>query len=237
MTINPLTQKTPTTNFVRLPDPPEPEDMNNNIFLHIPGNTHHLVQHFGNEATTIVTGEAYISQVPTSSRLGLFHPDLLIAFNVNPKASKDRNGYVIAEQGKPPDFVMEIVSPSTGRRDATIKRDGYAALGIPEYWRFDDSGGQHHGASLAGDRLINGVYQPIPIKRLDAETFQGYSAILDLHLRWEQGRLGWYDPATGRHIIRFSDEREARQEAETRAARAEARVREIEAEIQRRQQT
>ncbi len=131
------------------------------------------------------------------------------------------NGYIIEEQGKPPDFVLEIASRTTGRWDITEKRDGYAALGIPEYWRFDDSGGRHHGAPLAGDRLVDGVYQPIPIERIDDRTHQGYSEALDLYLRWEDGKLGWYDPAAGRHITRFRDERdranaeqEARQEAE-----------------------
>ncbi len=228
MTTKRAVQASQATGYVRLPDPPEPEDMNNYIFLHAPGNTHHLAEHLGNKDTTIIIGDAYISREPTSSRYGLFHPDLLIAFNVNPAASSDRNGYVISEQGKPPDFVMEIASPSTGRRDVTIKREGYAALGIPEYWRFDDSGGRRHGAPLAGDRLVNGVYQPILIERIDARTHQGYSAVLDLHLRWEDGRLGWYDPA-GRHIVRFRDERE-------RADRAEARVRELAAELQRRRQ-
>jgi Uma2 family endonuclease len=215
--------------FVRLPDPPEPEDMNNYNFLHFPGNTHHLAMHLGNLDTTIMIGDAYISREPTSYRKGLFHPDMLIAFNVNPAASQDRNGYVISEQGNPPDFVMEIASPSTGRWDVTLKRAGYAALGIPEYWRFDDSGGRHHGAPLAGDRLEGGVYRPILIERIDDQIHQGYSAVLNLHLRWEQGRLGWYDPDTGRHIPTFSDERE-------RADRAEARVRELEAELRRRGQ-
>ena len=58
-------------------------------------------------------------------------PDLLIAFNVHPEAYRNNNGYIISEQGKPPDFVMEIPSRSTGREDATRKRDDYAALGIP----------------------------------------------------------------------------------------------------------
>ena len=221
MTTNPAAQAAHGTDFVRLPDPPEPEDMNNFKYLHAPGNSQHLAEHFGHQDTTIITGEAYISRVPTSSRQGLFYPDLLIAFNVDPEGGSDRNGYIIGEQGKPPDFVLEIASARTGRRDVTVKREGYAALGIPEYWRFDDSGGRHHGAPLAGDRLVDGVYQPIPIERIDDRTHQGYSAVLDLHLRWEDGRLGWYDPATGRHITRFRDERdranaeqEARQEAE-----------------------
>ncbi len=263
MTTKPTVQASHTAGYVRLPDPPEPEDMNNYLFLHSPGNSHYLALHLGNEDTTTILGDSYISRAPTSSREGLFHPDLLIAFNVNPAASQDRNGYVIEEQGKPPDFVMEIASPSTGRRDVTVKRGGYAALGIPEYWRFDDSGGRHHGAPLAGDRLVDGAYQPIPIERIDDRTHQGYSAVLDLYLRWEDGKLGWYDPATGRHIPRFSDERdradaeqeariqadaraanerEARIEADARAAneregrvQAEARVRELEAELRRRQ--
>ena len=208
-----------------------------------------MVQHFDNADTTLITGDAYISRAPTSSSQGLFDPDLLIAFNVDPTASLERNGYVIQEQGKPPDFVLEIASAATGRRDVTEKREGYAALGIPEYWRFDDSGGQHHGAPLAGDRLVDGVYQPIPIEQIDHRTHQGYSAVLDLYLRWEDGQLGWYDPSTRRHITRFKDLRAARLEAEARASteqahanteqtasqEAEARLRELEAELQRRQ--
>ena len=237
MTINPAAKKGRSTRYVRLPDAPEPEDMNNYLFLHSPGNSHYLALHLGNEDTTYMMGDVYIAPEPTSSRAGLFHPDLLIAFNVDPATARERNGYVISEQGKPPDFVLEIGSRRTGRRDITVKREGYAALGIPEYWRFDDSGGRYHGAPLAGDRLVDGAYQPIPIERIDDRTHQGYSAVLNLHLRWEDGKLGWYDPATGRHISRFRDERDrADGEREARLA-AEAHVRELEAELRRRRQS
>ena len=79
------------------------------------------------------------------------------------------------------------------------KRDDYAALGILEYWRFDKTG-EHYSTRLAGDRLVDGAYQPIPIDELDDGSLQGYSAALNLNLRWEQGRLGWYDRDTGQHI-------------------------------------
>ena len=69
---------------------------------------------------------------------GLRYPDLLIAFDVNPELYRRRRAYVIEDQGKPPDFVMEVASPSTRRVDSTTKRIDYAALGIPEYWRFDE---------------------------------------------------------------------------------------------------
>ncbi len=236
MTTNPSAKAAPAAGYIVLPDAPKPEDMNNFLFLHSPGNSHFLALHFGNPDTTIMFGDVYIASEPTSSQRGLFAPDLFIAFNVDPTAARERNGYVISEQGKPPDFVLEIGSRYTGRRDVTVKREGYAALGIPEYWRFDDSGGRYHGAPLAGDRLVNGVYQPIPIEQLDAGTYQGYSAALDLFLRWEDGQLGWYDPATGRHIPRFSDERERADTERARADQAEARVRELEAELRRREQ-
>ncbi len=224
----------PTGSFVRLPDPPEPEDMNNHLYLNSQGNSLHLARHLGNEDTTLIIAGVYISREPTGSRLGLFEPDLIIAFDVDPAACVARNGYVISEQGKPPDFVLEIGSRSTGRRDVTVKREGYAGLGIPEYWRFDPSGAEYHGAPLAGDRLDGEAYQPIPVERMDDRTFQGYSTVLDLNVRWEDGQLGWYDPATGRHIVRFDDERERADAEHAARMAAEARVRELESELERR---
>ena len=122
---------------------------------------------------------------------------------------------------------MEIASPSTGRIDATTKRNDYAGLGIPEYWRFDETG-ESHGARLAGDRLVDGQYQSIEIDELAEDVLQGFSEVLNLYLRWERGELVWHDPATGERIATFEDERAARIAAETRADQAEARVRELE---------
>ena len=137
---------------------------------------------------------------------GLRRPDLFIAFNVDKAAYIESNGYIISEQGKPPDFVLEVASPSTAQIDTGPKRQEYAALGIPEYWRFDETG-EYHGARLAGDRLVNGEYQPIAIEQVGevGEVWQGYSAVLNLNLRWDRGQLGWHDPATGLHIVTYED--------------------------------
>ena len=83
------------------------------------------------------------------------------AFGVNPDAIVARNGYVISEVGQPPDFVLEVASRSTGQRDYTVKRAGYAGFGVREYWRFDHTGGRYHDAPLAGDRLVDGEYEPL----------------------------------------------------------------------------
>ena len=211
------------------PDPPEhPEDkMTSFDHLTINGNAHYLALHLGNPDTTLVAGDRYLALASTRNMAGIRYPDLLVAFGVDPEAYRRRNAYVISDQGKPPDLVMEIASPSTGRIDATTKRNDYAGLGIPEYWRFDETG-ESHGARLAGDRLVDGQYQSIEIDELAEDVLQGFSEVLNLSLRWERGELVWHDPATGERIATFEDERAARIAAETRADQAEARVRELE---------
>ena len=90
-----------------------------------------------------------------------------------------------------------------------------------------------HGAQLAGDRLVDNVYVPVTIEELPGGVMEGYSAVLNLHLRWEQGQLAWYDPATGNPILTHEDQH-GRADAEREArVRAEARVQELEAELRR----
>ena len=226
------TKPTKATTIPPLPDPPqrEPEDMTSFKHLHLKGNSHHLARYLGNPETTLVQAERFIAERPRGRRRV---PDLMVAFDVNPQAYEENNGYYISVQGKPPDLVLEIASPSTGKMDTTQKRRDYAAMGIPEYWRFDETG-DHHKTRLAGDRLVNGEYRPIELETLEDGSLQGHSQVLNLDLRWEKGQLGWYDPATGRHIPTFDEEREGRlQEREGRLT-AEARVRELEAELARR---
>ena len=70
---------------------------------------------------------------------------------------------MIGEVGKPPEFVLEVASRSTGTRDYMEKRQGYAGYGVGEYWRFDGTGGRYHDAALSGDVLVEGEYRPVPI--------------------------------------------------------------------------
>ncbi len=236
------TAKPKTRTPFRLPDPPEkhPDDkMTSSKHLSETGQHHHLAQHLGNPDTTLVTADRYVVVRPTRNMAGSHYPDLLVAFDVDPALYEANNGYIISEQGKPPDFVLEIASRHTGHIDIGEKRDAYAAIRIGEYWRFDETG-QYHGARLAGDRLVGDQYEAIPIDELSAEALQGYSDALNLHLRWERGTLGLYNPATGLHIATFTSERlradqeQARADRE-RAARlqAEAQVRALQEQLHR----
>ena len=216
-----------TTGF-RLPDPPErePDEMTSIKHLFMTGSAHHLVRHLGSPETTLVSAELYITEVPHPGQGGRRRrPDLFVAFDVDPELYYRSNGYVISEQGKPPDFVMEVASESTAARDLGVKRDDYAVFGIPEYWRFDETG-EYYGERLAGERLVDGVYEPIGIEQLAGDILQGRSDVLGLDIRWHGGRLEWYDPETSRHIATFDDERD-------RADAAEARTRELEEELRR----
>ena len=227
----------------RLPDPPErePDDMTSAEHLSETGLHHHLKQFLGNPETTIVSREKYITAKPGAE---MQEPDLLVAFHVDPLAYRETNGYVISEQGKPPDLVLEIASPVTGHIDVGDKREFYQGLLIPEYWRFDATG-EFHGTKLAGDRLVDGRYEPIGIAELAGGVLQGHSQVLNLDWQWQDGQLGCYNPATIRHIATFESERaradaaEARADsehaariaAEARAVAAEARIRELEARV------
>ena len=218
----------------RLPDPPkrEPDEMTSYDHLHKLGNAHYLAVHLGNPDITLVEADRWIVPSPEFNRARARRPDLLIAFGVSPADYRASNGYIVSEQGKPPDFVLEVASESTAEADVGAKRDYYAELGIPEYWRFDETG-EFHGTRLAGDRLVNGQYQPMLIEELPDGVLQGYSAALNLNLRWDNGQLVWRDPATGRRIVTLEDTLVRADTAETRADQAEARIQQLEAELDR----
>ena len=218
----------------RLPDPPkrEPDEMTSYDHLYKPGNAYLLIEHFGKPDTTLVEADRWIVPSPEFNKARARRPDLLIAFGVSPADYRASNGYIVSEQGKPPDFVLEVASESTAEADVGAKRDYYAELGIPEYWRFDETG-EHHGKRLAGDRLVNGQYQPMLIEELPDGVLQGYSAALNLNLRWDNGQLVWRDPATGRRIVTLEDALVRADTAETRADQAEARIQQLEAELDR----
>ena len=216
----------------RLPEPPErhPDEMTSYKFVHTIGNSMHVARYLGKPETTIVGAELFI--VAHRGYRPRRVPDLLIALDADQDLYDEQNGYIISDQGKPPDFVLEVASPSTAKIDTIDKRREYAELGIPEYWRFDHTG-ELHGARLAGDRLVDQRYEPIQLEELSPDVVQGRSDVLNLILRWDNGDLHWIDPATNTHIPTFDAEREGRlAEREGRLA-AEAQVRALQDELRR----
>ncbi len=74
---------------------------------------------------------------------------------------------------------------------------------------------------------MEGRYEPINIEEVKDGILQGYSAVLNLLIRRDNGQLRWHDPGVRQEIPTFEGER-------SRADAAEARVQELEAELTRR---
>ena len=138
-----------------------------------------------------------------------------------------RSSYLVWKEGKPPDWVLEVASPSTAANDLDFKRRAYAAMGVPEYWLFDPKGdvfppGQ---PQLQGLALSDGGYVRLAPRRADGVTMIR-SGVLGLDLRAEGEFIRMRDPATREDILHQSElkalaERETarRKDAEARAER------------------
>jgi Uma2 family endonuclease len=112
-------------------------------------------------------------------------PDFFAVLGV-PKA--ERKSWVIWEEGKAPDVVIELLSDSTAAYDKTLKKQIYQdQMRVSEYYWFDP----FRPDDLAGFILQQGVYQPIaptPHALTPHSTFQSIlvSPALGLSLvRWE----------------------------------------------------
>ncbi|CAD0229143.1 Uma2 family endonuclease [Planktothrix agardhii] len=82
-------------------------------------------------------------------------PDFFAVLGV-PK--KERKSWVVWEEGKAPDVIIELLSQSTAQEDKTNKKIIYQnQVRVPEYFWFDP----FKPDDLAGFILINGSYQPI----------------------------------------------------------------------------
>ena len=188
--------------------------MQNFLHLYEPGYAITLRRHLAAGPTPVFVGSEFPLARSHAQRGGLLIPDLLIAFDVDREAIIAQRGYDILERGKAPDCVLEVASIYTARNDEIGKRAGYEAYGVTEYWRFDPTGGRRYRTGLAGDRLVNGAYQPIDIIRIDADRYWGYSPALNLNLCWEHGELWWHDPVGNRYLARHEDEINGRMAAE-----------------------
>ena len=208
----------------QVPDPPPKEpDMQQDISIF---DFRSMLQaHLGHRDDVLIAGGGYLRNDPRSEQ-ERFVPDCVVAFGVDPNSIVSRNGYVIEHAGKPPDFVLEVASLSTGRRDYTVKREGYAGYGVREYWRFDHTGGRYHDAALAGDVLTGEEYAPLPVNRDPDGLIWGHSEVLGLDLCWDDGTLRLRDPSTGQFL---PNPRELRSELDA----SQARVAELEAELRR----
>ena len=109
-------------------------------------------------------------------------PDYYRSRNAPVARIRDDTGYNLSEIGKAPEFVLEVASRSTYRRDLYEKPDIYARIGVSELWMFDPTGGELYGQALMGFRLVDGEYEAVEIVENQHGLPSGYSEELGLRL-------------------------------------------------------
>ena len=162
-------------------------------------------------------------------------PDVLVAFGIG---TDNRSSYLVWEEGKPPDWVLEVASPSTQENDRGSKRQRYAALGVPEYWLFDPKGDAYPSGTprLQGLGLVDGTYRPLKSRLAPGEPMVRRlirSKMLRLDVYADGALLRFRDPATGRDIRHPPEVAVAAERAEARAKREAAQRKTAEARAER----
>ena len=193
-----------------------------------------LRTHFKDVPGAHVNGNTFIYYVEGDPSRSV-SPDCYAVFGLSGAAQESlslevNNTYLLWEVGKPPDFVLEIASPSTGRVDTGRKRDLYAELGVVEYWRYDGTGGDFYGEALVGERLVDGKYARFELRYEENGSVWSHSEVLNLDLWWVEGELRFWDPVGERWLLSHEEEKARADSAEERAARLEAELRRLRGE-------
>ena len=153
-------------------------------------------------------------------------PDVFVTLGLS---NRERKSWVVWEEGKGLDVVIELLSESTADEDKTTKKDIYQdQLKVKEYFWFDP----YNPGDWKGFRLSRNVYKEIAFQNksfickqlgLKLVCWRGvYKHIDTVWLRWAM---------LDGELLLLPDEAEAqRAEAETRRAEAEAQRAEAEAQ-------
>ncbi|MBK9264762.1 MAG: Uma2 family endonuclease [Polyangiaceae bacterium] len=127
-----------------------------------------------------------------------FTPDVLAVLDVEEPADDQRMAWVVQDEGKGLDWVLEVLWAGDRKKDLVENVERYATLGIPEYFIYDQK-----QQRLLGYRLSPELkrYQPIlPQSGLYRSSVLGIDlAIVEGSLRFYQGAAELYDTA---HLIR-----------------------------------
>jgi len=176
---------------------------------------HMLRMWYEHESQVFIAGNMLLYYVP-GDRLKHLSPDVFVVHGVPKHTNPERRRYLVWEEGKAPDLVIELTSESTREEDIDDKMAIYRdPLGVKEYFLFDPYE-EYMEPPLQGYRLIEGQYQAIaPVEgRLPSE-------VLGLHLEAQGGFLRLYDPAARQWLPTPPEEHQRRLQAEMERQRAE----------------
>lgn len=117
-----------------------------------------------------------------------FDPDLIVVLDVpQPDPDEDeRMAWVVAEEGKGPDFILEVLHKGSRDKDLGRNVTEYARLGIREYFVYDRLHFKLYGYRLARS---GGAYLPLRprLGRLTSEVLGLDLALVERKLRFFSG--------------------------------------------------
>lgn len=146
-------------------------------------------------------------------------PDVFVVLDV---PVRERKSWVVWEEGKGPDMVIELLSESTTEQDKTTKKLIYQnQLRVPEYVWYNPFDSEE----FAGFELQNGIYTPLPLDEQKRLVSQRLGLAL---VRWQGTFKGveavWLRWSTIEGVLLPTDEemvRTAQQQAQQEAQRAQ----------------
>ena len=186
-----------------------------------------LDYYFRGRADVLVAMELVVYYQRGNNKVWL-QPDVQVAFGVEHCGS--RGSFKVWEEGKAPDFVLEVASPSTAEKDARHKAREYARIGVREYWRLDPAGSMME-TSLEGYVACGGQYERVQPVEGTGRGGALRSQVLGLELRSRRQAgvtvLVFMDPRTGEEFdgrLEAAERRRWIAEREKRAAQREKRA-------------
>jgi Uma2 family endonuclease len=153
---------------------------------------HRLQAWFAGEPLTYVSGNLLIFYEEGNKRKHVA-PDV---FAVHGVPKRKRLYYLLWEEGKSPEAVIEITSKTTRKEDLDKKYKIYRdIMRVQEYFLCDPTG-DYLKPTLQGHRLVGPDY--LPIEPIDGRL---PSEVLRLHLERADFGLNLYDPVAKRLVL------------------------------------
>jgi len=166
-----------------------------------------LEEYYRDDPNTYVSGNMFLYYNDEFEARHSIAPDIFVVKGVEKKA---RRIYLLEQELKAPDFIMELISRDTKVEDLGNKRFIYASLGVREYFIFDPLS-EVLETHLRGYRLEGREYMPLMGSRLTSE-------VLKLELIADKGFLRLFDHRT-KTFLRSHRESEAAVRAAEQAFR------------------
>lgn len=182
-----------------------------------------LSLHFGSTGRSIYLADEMAVVYPAQES---FVPDILAVLDVAQDPEQDRRtAWVVADEGKGPDLIIEVLDQGNRHKDLGQNVDRYASLGISEYFVYNRLKERLHGFRLPSPTA--GRYQ-----ELSPRLGRVRSQVLGLDLALVGGRLRFFSGfsaliGSAELIGQLSSMMDR---ADTRIAALEARLMQVETE-------